>query len=56
MLGILGQQLVVNGANVHTLAITFVLILHFFMNDIKCHKMLLCLCFKGVNAIVKRHE
>lgn len=54
MLGILGQKLVVNGANVHALAITFVLILHFFINDINC--LLLCLCFKGVNAIVKRHE
>lgn len=48
-------KLVVNRANVHAIAITFVLtcISHFFMNDIKC--LLLCLCFKGMNAIIKRH-
>lgn len=55
MLGILGQTLEVNRANVHAIAITFVLtcISHLFMNDIKC--LLLCLCLKDMNAIVKRH-
>lgn len=48
-------KLVVNRVNVYVIVIIFVFIciLYFFMNDIKC--LLFCLCFKGMNVIIKRY-